>query len=250
MFVKSVREQVEELMATGMTQAEIARTIGVAGPTVEYHVARLSESSSVSPVSGSAEPRLEDVRQHVPTRESVARLLASGVPRAEIARQLGLTKGTVSYHARRLGAPVDDRCARRYDWSAIQDYYDRGHSIRECQAKFGFSKETWHSAARRGAIQARPARMPSEQFFAADVHRNRGYVKARLLEEGWKEPRCVECGLDAWRGRPLSLSLHHINGDRLDNRVENLDLLCPNCHSQTDNFAGRNGHRRRHLRAA
>jgi 5-methylcytosine-specific restriction endonuclease McrA len=39
------------------------------------------------------------------------------------------------------------------------------------------------------------------------------------------------------------MALHHINGDRLDNRLENLELLCPNCHSQTETFAGRNGRR-------
>jgi hypothetical protein len=38
----------------------------------------------------------------------------------------------------------------------------------------------------------------------------------------------------------LSLALHHRNGDGEDNRLENLELLCPNCHSQTDTFAGRN----------
>jgi hypothetical protein len=61
------------------------------------------------------------------------------------------------------------------------------------------------------------------------------------LRAGLKEERCERCGIAEWRGRPLAVALHHINGDRLDNRVENLEFLCPNCHSQTDNFAGRGG---------
>ena len=48
-------------------------------------------------------------------------------------------------------------------------------------------------------------------------------------------------------GRSLSMALHHVNGDGSDNRLENLQMLCPNCHSQTENFAGR---KRRALRAA
>ncbi len=86
--------------------------------------------------------------------------------------------------------------------------------------------------------------MPSDEFFAAGVHRSRTYLKRRLLAEGLKEPLCAVCGISEWRGSPLSLALHHMNGDRLDNRVVNVELLCPNCHSQTDNFAGRNGRRR------
>lgn len=73
----------------------------------------------------------------------------------------------------------------------------------------------------------------------------RGHLKLRLIAEGLKEPRCEECGLAEWRGRPLSIAIHHVNGDGQDNRLENLVFLCPNCHSQTDTFGGRNGHRRR-----
>ena len=65
-------------------------------------------------------------------------------------------------------------------------------------------------------------------------------IKQRLIAAGVKRNRCEDCGLDRWRGSPLSLSLHHVNGERHDNRLENLRLLCPNCHSQTPNFGSKN----------
>jgi hypothetical protein len=66
-------------------------------------------------------------------------------------------------------------------------------------------------------------------FMSTDV------VKRRLLK-GYKEYKCECCGISEWNGNPIVLQLHHINRNRCDDRLENLQLLCPNCHSQTDNF--------------
>lgn len=65
-------------------------------------------------------------------------------------------------------------------------------------------------------------------------------VKELLYKLQLKENKCENCGLSEWLGKPIICELHHINGDSTDNRIENLKILCPNCHSQTDNFRGRN----------
>jgi DNA-binding transcriptional ArsR family regulator len=183
----------------------------------------------------------------VSTRREVEKLLEQGMSGAQIARALGISKSTVAYHRRRLGHPVDERCNRRYDWAEIQRYYDAGHSITECQLRFGFNRQTWHAARQRGQVRSRPQALPLAQLLVKGVKRGRFNVKSRLIAAGLKEDRCELCGLDTWRGRPLAMALHHVNGDVLDNRLENLRLLCPNCHSQTENFSGRN---RRAKRAA
>ncbi|MGH2920059.1 MAG: ArsR family transcriptional regulator [Solirubrobacteraceae bacterium] len=73
------------------------------------------------------------------TRSAVERLLDRGMTQSEIAFELGLSKPTVSYHARRLGLPRDERASRRFDWALIQQAHDAGLSARECCARFGCS---------------------------------------------------------------------------------------------------------------
>ena len=65
-------------------------------------------------------------------------------------------------------------------------------------------------------------------------------LKNRLITEGLKEHKCECCGIIEWNGNPAPIELDHINGDHHDNRLENLRILCPNCHAQTDTYRGKN----------
>ena len=69
-------------------------------------------------------------------------------------------------------------------------------------------------------------------------------LKQRLIKEGLKEDICEICGQSPFHnGKKLVLQIHHINGVHNDNRLENLQIVCPNCHSQTDNYSGGNNTR-------
>lgn len=69
---------------------------------------------------------------------------------------------------------------------------------------------------------------------------SRWVKKAKLLREAYLQRECFECGIAEWRGEPLAIQIDHINGVKTDWRIENLRMLCPNCHSQTPTFSGRN----------
>jgi Zn finger protein HypA/HybF involved in hydrogenase expression len=166
-------------------------------------------------------------------------MLDFGIGTNEIARALGVSRATVAYHKARLGCSMEEPAGVRYDWAAIQRYYDDDHSVAECIERYGFSRWAWAYAVKRGAIVPRPKSLPLDQLLK-QTPRSRNNIKLRLITAGIKPCRCERCGIARWHKHPLSLCLHHINGDRHDNRLENLELLCPNCHSQTPNFGSKN----------
>lgn len=166
-------------------------------------------------------------------------MLDAGASVGDIARELKISKPTVCYYARSLGIPPREAYSRRYDWPAVQRYYDAGHSPKECLAHFGCSRNTFWDAVHRGVLVLRPRAEPICDVLVAGRRRNRTHVKQRVLSSGLKDNRCDECGITEWRGERLAMQLHHVNGDGSDNRLVNLRLLCPNCHSQTANYSGR-----------
>lgn len=149
-------------------------------------------------------------------------------------------KAIKSGRLRSTPTPYRDR-RRKYDWAAIQAYYDAGHTYLQCMHHFGFCSKGWDGAVQRGEIKAHRrgrARHPLEQVLRSTL--SRWHKKRRLLREGILINRCERCGISDWRGKPLSIHIDHINGIKDDWRLENLRMLCPNCHSQTPTFGGRN----------
>jgi hypothetical protein len=99
-----------------------------------------------------------------------------------------------------------------------------------------FQGQGWRKGATTPVAPARPL----SEYLVAGRLVSTVDLKRRLIAEGIKVHRCEGCGGETWNGGPIPLELDHVDGRRDDNRIENLRLLCPNCHAQTDTYRGRN----------
>ncbi len=89
-------------------------------------------------------------------------------------------------------------------------------------------KATWKN-------KVSPLRKP-----ATELKGNSHSRRLALIRDGIKEHRCEVCTLTEWMGKPIPLTLHHVDGNKLNNKLDNLKIVCGNCHMQTENFGIKN----------
>lgn len=157
--------------------------------------------------------------------------LETGRPREAVSdeqlRVIVPTARSVAEVSRRLGLPENGR----------------GHArIRDRILALGLdtSHMTGRGWARGRTNPSGRTKRPLERLLVNGSAVPSARLRRRLIEEGIFLPRCSRCGGQEWCGGPMPLELDHINGDRRDNRLENLRLLCPNCHALTPTYRGRN----------
>lgn len=99
-----------------------------------------------------------------------------------------------------------------------------------------FSGQAW----RRGDSTPTVPSRPLDEILVDGRLLTTSTLRKRLIEEHLKPNHCERCLREDWNGLPIPLELDHVNGKRDDNRLDNLRILCPNCHAQTETYRGKN----------
>ena len=126
----------------------------------------------------------------------------------------------------------------------LVNFFEHTPHLGKCAAHFKVPIiQVWRHAKKLGLkpSQRGGKLIPLEEVLNGDhPYYQTGKLKRQILKHQTLPYECAECGITEWHGKELSLHLDHINGDSSDHRIQNLRFLCPNCHSQTDTYCGRN----------
>jgi len=146
---------------------------------------------------------------------------------------------------------------RKYTDDQLVEAVATSHSIRTVLEKIGLTPAGGNYETVKNHIQE--LNLDTSHFLGQAILRNKTHdyntrpldailvhgklentwrLKNRLIRESLKEKLCENCGKTQWLGLPIPLELHHKDGDRINNALQNIELLCPNCHSLTDNYRG------------
>lgn len=132
-------------------------------------------------------------------------------------------------------------------WSELLRKCGYKHPTNRVTVKKRVEKENLDTSHFKGCAwlkgKTRKNRIKLEKIMVEDSGYKSNDLKKRLIKKKILEEKCSMCDLSEWLGKPITLEMDHINGNNRDHRLENLRLLCCNCHSFTETYKGKNKER-------
>lgn len=193
--------------------------------------------------------------------KKVKELYDKGLSYNEIGAKLNMCKSTVAYYLNRFDneeyikkASLKEKQNLEYESIVCETYKQFNSLTKTCVMLNKRPTQTTFEYIRRileknnipidNTVKERVSK-PHQDLTEVDIFSKNSklsslsHLKKYILKFNLKEERCEKCGNTHWNGIKISLEVHHIDGDRGNNEINNLQLLCPNCHSQTDNYCGK-----------
>lgn len=142
----------------------------------------------------------------------------------------------------------------KIDPKLIIEACENANSMSEAATKFDINFQTFRKYAKQlgvwktnqcGRCISKPHKEGVGKYPLQDILNGKypyypsSKLKTRLIREGLKESKCESCDIIDWNGKPLTMQLHHKDGNHYNQALENLEILCPNCHTQTDNHGNK-----------
>lgn len=191
------------------------------------------------------------------TDEELAEAVASGTSRSDAIGRLGLAPrsgGTHAHIKKRIGElgldtshwnpwgtkrddqTIVEATANCTNLSEVTRYLGCSNGrprqqVRQRIKELGLDTSHWDQSGRRKGARG------LEDYLSNKYPISSPALRQKLIDSGTLEDRCNRCGLTEWRGESISLHLEHVDGNHANNVLSNLEILCPNCHSQTPTYA-------------
>lgn len=137
-------------------------------------------------------------------KEDILRWIKEERPKSYMCRELGCKQDTLNSYLKKMGIEYAGQQAKKGQYKGGNEYIPASYYI--------------------------------ENNFPIPSHR----LKEKIIRDGLKQDCCEKCGVSEWMGVKLPLELHHKDGNHFNNQLENLEILCPNCHSIQEGNSGAN----------
>jgi 5-methylcytosine-specific restriction endonuclease McrA len=131
----------------------------------------------------------------------------------------------------------------------IKEAYEKYETLHMASAELGMTTVSlWRRAKKIGLAwrdknyrSVTPQKIPTNEILEGKhPYYQTLKLKKRLIKEGIKENKCEICGITEWNSKTISMQLDHIDGNSHNHKLDNLRMTCPNCHSQTETYCGKN----------